>query len=229
MCTSTGCHINWAKRRGYCLILRKGGDAILSRGKGILPNKAPARLEAIPWGLDDEIQKRYVQPCPPGGSRGFLSVNTTHGFRHDGGFMSFVRVWIHAVWGTKDCQAFLAKEIRKAVIQHIRENARDKGIYIDRLNGSTDHLHCLFGLHADISISKTLQLIKGESSFWINKNSLIPTRFEWAAEYYAVSVSESDLDRVRAYIDRQEEHHRKRTFAEEVDEFLREYNFSRHG
>lgn len=53
---------------------------------------------------------------------------------------------IHAVWGTKNRQPLLTKEIRLKVIEHIQENAKTKGIYIDRLNGYADHLHCLFVL-----------------------------------------------------------------------------------
>jgi len=121
------------------------------------------------------------------------------------------------------------KAICLQVLGHIRQNAKDKGIYIDRLNGDSDHLHCLFGLNADMTIAKTLQLIKGESAYWINKEKVMPVRFEWADEYYAVSVGESDMDRVRAYIDNQEEHHKKTTFAEEVEEFLRKHNFIGHG
>ena len=151
--------------------------------------------------------------------------------------MSYVRVWIHAEWGTKNREHLLTKEIRARVISHIRENAKKKEIYIDRLNGYTDHLHCLFGLNADTSIAKTLQLIKGESAHWMNKERVIPVTFEWANEYFAVSVSESVLENVRAYIDNQEAHHTKTTFAEEVEEFLQKYNFparpksgwSRHG
>ena len=143
--------------------------------------------------------------------------------------MSYVRVWIHAVWGTKNREHLLSKEIRPQVLTHIRENARQKEIYIDRVDGHTEHLHCLFGLNADTTIAKTLQLIKGESAYWMNKERITPMKFEWADEYYAVSVSESVLDNVRAYIDNQEEHHRKRSFTEEVDDFLQKYNFSRHG
>lgn len=142
-----------------------------------------------------------------------------------GGIMSYVRVWIHAVWGTKRREPLLSREVRSKVIIHIRENAKQKEIYIDRLNGSTDHLHCLLGLNADMSISKTLQLIKGESSFWINREKITAVKFEWADEYYAASVSEWGLETVRAYVDGQEEHHRKKTFAEEVSNFLQEYNF----
>jgi len=143
--------------------------------------------------------------------------------------MAYVRVWIHAVWRTKNSERSFTKAIRAQVLGHIRKNAKDKQIYIDRLNGDSDHLHCLFGLNADLTIAKTLQLIKGEASHWINKEKITPTRFEWADEYYAVSVSEADLDRVRAYIDNQEEHHQKRTYAGEVEEFLEKYGFSRHG
>lgn len=143
--------------------------------------------------------------------------------------MAYVKVWIHAVWGTKNREPLLTKERREQIIVHIRENAREKGIYIDRLNGHTDHIHCLLGLNADLTIAKTLQLIKGESAFWMNKQTIMPGKFEWANEYYAVSVSESMLDAVRAYIDNQAHHHTKRTYADEVEEFLLKYKFDGHG
>ncbi len=127
---------------------------------------------------------------------------------------------IHLVWGTKNRTPFLSKEIKEKVIEHIKENAKTKGIYIDRINGHTEHLHVLIGLKASMSISKVMQLIKGESAYWINKVKLTKSKFEWADEYYAGSVSESILPIVRAYIDRQEEHHKKKTFQQEYDEFI---------
>lgn len=72
-----------------------------------------------------------------------------------------------------------------------------------------------------MSLSQAMQLIKGESAFWINKNDITSMKFGWADEYYAASVSESNLNRVRAYIDNQEEHHRKETFADEYERFMR--------
>jgi putative transposase len=144
--------------------------------------------------------------------------------------MSFVNVMIHAVWGTKKHYPFLTKDIRQIVISHLKANAHKKQIFIDRLNGDTEHLHCLFGLNADMSISKTLQLLKGESSNWINKQNLIKSKFEWADEYYTVSVSESQLGKVRKYIDEQEDHHKKITFTQECDEFIKNYNLlNNHG
>lgn len=137
--------------------------------------------------------------------------------------MPYVRVMIHAVWGTKSRLLFLTSEVRPKVICHIKENAHKKQIYIDTINGYTEHMHCLFGLNADRSIAKTLQLIKGESSYWINKNKLVKSKFEWADEYYAVSVSESVLFKVRRYIQDQEEHHKKVSFAQEGEAFLSRY------
>lgn len=136
---------------------------------------------------------------------------------------------IHAVWGTKKRLPYLSKDIRILVIEHIRQNAKTKGIYIDRLNGHTEHLHCLMALNADMTIAKAMQLIKGESAFWINKEKITKTKFEWADEYYAVSVSESALGRVRAYIDGQEAHHAKKTFQQEHEEFIKKYQFEDHG
>ena len=72
-----------------------------------------------------------------------------------------------------------------------------------------------------------MQLIKGESSFWINKNRLCRTKFEWQDEYFAVSVSESTLESVRKYIANQEEHHRKRSFDDEFEDFLSRAGFQK--
>ena len=80
-----------------------------------------------------------------------------------------------------------------------------------------------FGLNATMSLSRAIQWIKGESAFWINKNELITHKFEWADEYFAASVSESMLDRVRTYIENQEEHHKKVTFMQEYQELTKSF------
>ena len=70
-----------------------------------------------------------------------------------------------------------------------------------------------------------MQLLKGESSFWINQQEMINSKFRWQDEYFAVSVSESQVDAVRKYIQNQEEHHKKKTFMDEYDEFVQKYGF----
>jgi putative transposase len=72
-----------------------------------------------------------------------------------------------------------------------------------------------------------MQLIKGESSFWINKNSLIRCKFEWAEEYFGISISESHLPKVREYIKNQEQHHKIKTWDEEYDALIIEYGFNK--
>ena len=139
--------------------------------------------------------------------------------------MPFIKVWIHFVWSVKNRQPLLTDEIRQNVFQHIRENARSKEIHIDFINGYVDHVHCLISLGSDQTVEKIMQLIKGESSFWINKNQLCKTKFEWQDEYFAVSVSEAFVEKVRGYIAKQEEHHRKQSFDDEFKDFMKRAGF----
>lgn len=134
--------------------------------------------------------------------------------------MSYIKIWIHAVWGTKNRMPLLKQPILEKVCSHIASNAKEKGIFIDRINGYDEHLHVLMLLKSDNSISKQMQLLKGESAFWINKTGLIKTQFEWADKYFAASVSNDKIDVVRAYIDNQQTHHLKQTFTEEYKGFL---------
>ncbi len=117
------------------------------------------------------------------------------------------------------------KSIRTKIFSHIRENALAKNIHVDFINGYVDHVHILISLNADQTIANIIQLIKGESSYWINKNKLTQQKFEWQDDYFAVSVSESGINTVREYIKNQEEHHVKKTFQQEYDEFIERYGF----
>ena len=139
--------------------------------------------------------------------------------------MAYVKIWTHCVWGTKNRQPFLTKENKWEIIRHIKDNANTKGIVIDHINGDKEHLHSLISMSSTQNIAEIMQLIKGESSFWINKNHLTAGRFEWADEYYAASVGESQIQVIRNYIKNQEEHHRHKIWDEECNEFLEKYGF----
>lgn len=141
--------------------------------------------------------------------------------------MSWVRVWIHLVFSTKNREPFLnSPDLRKEVFQHIKTNSEEKGIWLDCVNGHADHVHCLYSLNKDQPISKTTQLIKGECSLWINKNKLTKQKFTWQDDYWAVGVSESHLKAVRKYIHEQELHHKKKTFTQEINEFMQKYGWT---
>jgi putative transposase len=103
--------------------------------------------------------------------------------------MSFVKIWVHLVFATKNREPLLNKELRHNLINHIIENCKEKDIFLQAINGYTEHIHCLISLGKDQSISKISQLIKGESSFWISKNNLTSEKFIWQDDYFAVSVS----------------------------------------
>ena len=141
--------------------------------------------------------------------------------------MGYIKIWVHLVWTTKNRDPLLNPEIRTQMFDHIRKNASAKGIYIDFINGHLEHVHCLISLGSGQNIDKIMMLIKGESSHWVNKSNLIRRKFEWQDEYFAVSVSESMVNRTREYIKNQEQHHRKKAFQEEFDEFMRKYGFEK--
>ena len=142
--------------------------------------------------------------------------------------MPYIKTYIHFVWSTKNRYPFLdTKELRQKVWHHIKENAKEKGIFVDYVSGYSDHCHCLVSLGPDQTIQKTIQMIKGESSFWINKNALCLNKFDWQDEYFAVSVSESLIENVRNYIKKQEEHHSNHSFEEEYCKFFEKYKFAK--
>jgi len=139
--------------------------------------------------------------------------------------MSFVKIWIHAVWTVKNRQPVLMHDARSGLFDHIHKNALKKDILMEIVGGHNNHVHCLFRLKNDQTIEKVMQLIKGESSFWFNKTNMNQNKLNWQKEYFAVSVSESQVDTVKNYISNQEEHHRKKTWDEEYNEFITKYGF----
>lgn len=140
--------------------------------------------------------------------------------------MSWIRIWVHLVFSTKNREAFfINKEIKENIIEHIKSNAKKKDIWLEEIDGDKDHLHCLISLGRDQTISKISQLIKGESSKWINDYKLTKIKFSWQDDYWAVSVSEAHIKIVKKYIQNQEVHHKTKSFTEEVDEFMKKYGW----
>lgn len=139
--------------------------------------------------------------------------------------MPIINIYLHVIWSTKNRSKIITKGFKPILIQHIKSNAKEKEIFIDSINCTDDHIHLLISLGTDQTISKIVQLIKGESSHWVNKSQVIKGKFGLQGDYIALSVSKSILDKVRKYIDNQEEHHRIKNFLEELDEFKKKYGF----
>jgi putative transposase len=130
--------------------------------------------------------------------------------------MSYVRIWVHVVFSTQNREPTLNTDIRSQLIEHIRASCRAKDIFLESINGWTDHLHLLISLGRTQDIAKIMMLVKGESAHWLNKQGWIRGKFHWQDDYYAISVSESQVDSVTAYINRQEEHHKAIPFDREL-------------
>ena len=113
--------------------------------------------------------------------------------------MGYSKVYIHLVWTTHKRQPLLSKDLRAYIFMYMKHNAKAKGIFIDHIGGYTDHVHCLITLNCDQSMSKVVQLLKGESSHWINQMGFVQGKFRWQEEYYAVSVGLRHLKVVRPF------------------------------
>jgi putative transposase len=123
--------------------------------------------------------------------------------------MCYVKIWIHCVWSTKNRECIIPNSFRPILLSHFRENAKSKSIFLDYINANKNHVHTLINLKKEQNIAEIMKLIKGESSFWINKTQLSDYHFGWQDDYFAASVSHSHVDKVREYIRNQDEHHKK--------------------
>lgn len=133
---------------------------------------------------------------------------------------SYNKIWIHAVWSTKERLPIIKPEIETVIFAFISNQFKESGCPVRIINGMPDHIHCLFLLNPQKSISEVIKQIKGSSSHFINKENLIKEKFSWQTGYSAFSVSESAVDKVYKYITNQKQHHQKRTFQKEYEEFL---------
>ena len=137
---------------------------------------------------------------------------------------SYSRCWVHLIWGTLNREKSLNKEAAARLSRYLTEYADIKSVYMKINYVNADHVHVLVDLPTALSIEELIQLLKGSSSHWVNANDILPGKFAWRRGYGVFSVSESNVKQVAAYIAGQEEHHRVRTFADELREFI-----ERHG
>jgi putative transposase len=136
---------------------------------------------------------------------------------------SYSRVWLHIVWATLERRPLLDQSAAAKLSVWLHDYAKQKGIYMKINFVNPDHVHALIDLPTNLCIEDMMQLFKGSSSHWINEQSLVAGKFGWGRGYGVFSVSESGVAEVCAYIANQEEHHRKRDFAEELKLFVERY------
>ncbi|MCU0785024.1 MAG: IS200/IS605 family transposase [Verrucomicrobia bacterium] len=136
---------------------------------------------------------------------------------------SYSRVWLHIVWATLERRSLLDKAAAAKLSAWLHDYAKQKGIYMKINFVNPDHVHALIDLPTNLCIEDMMQLFKGGSAHWINEQNLVAGKFGWGRGYGVFSVSESVVSEVCAYIAHQEEHHRRRNFAEELKLFVARY------
>ena len=123
---------------------------------------------------------------------------------------SFNKIWIHAIWATKERMPLIQPNIEQKTYQFISDQLREQGCPVRIINGMPDHIHSLFLLNPQKSIADVIKQIKGSSSHFINQNNLLDKKFAWQTGYASYSVSESVVEKVYQYIKNQKSHHLKK-------------------
>ena len=136
---------------------------------------------------------------------------------------TFTQLYVQLVFAVKNRNAVINRNIRDRVFQYmsgIITNMKHKSIIV---NGVSDHVHILIGLNPSKSISDTVHDIKRSTSLFINNEKLCSGKFAWQEGYGAFTYSRSQLENVYEYIQKQEQHHQKKTFKEEYLQFLKKF------
>ena len=139
---------------------------------------------------------------------------------------TFTSCYMHCVWSTKERRHLINPGLQERVWPYLGGIARANKMSAIEVGGVEDHVHILLSLPSTLAISKAVQLLKGNSSKWIHESFPEHRAFEWQEGYGAFSIGVSGVEATVDYIRRQEEHHRKRTFRDELAEFLKKHGMT---
>ena len=137
---------------------------------------------------------------------------------------SLNKIYTHIIFSTKNREDTLPSTDLNEVHNYIGGIINNNLCKCIIIGGTSNHVHILCELASTVSISMLLQEIKRSSSKWMKHKYPAKQHFAWQSGYAAFSVSQSKVDVVTGYIKNQEEHHRKRSFKEELIEFLDNYH-----
>ena len=137
---------------------------------------------------------------------------------------TYSRVLLHVVFSTKRRAPLIASEVRERLYPFIGGVVRDEGGALYAIGGVADHIHLLVRWKTDGSIADLMRHVKSRSSKWLHESFPSMSDFAWQVGYSVFSVSQSQSDAVKRYIARQEEHHRTRSFKDELLGLLRAHD-----
>lgn len=137
---------------------------------------------------------------------------------------SLCKIYIHLIFHIKTTSPQIRDIDLDRVHSYIGQLINIMGCKQIRAGGIGDHVHILFELSKDMSISHIVEEVKRNSSRWIKNIDPYYRFFSWQNGYAALSVSQSIVDKTLQYIKNQQEHHKKCSFADEYRDFLKLYN-----
>ncbi len=130
----------------------------------------------------------------------------------------YPNILIHLVFSTKERKNLIPRELLPTLWKYFAGIGRNHGVTVLAAGGISNHSHLLIVLPADMSVSKAVQVLKANSSRWLGEHGL---DFAWQEGYGAFSVSISSKTAVTDYIERQAEHHQKRSYESEFAAMLK--------
>ena len=137
---------------------------------------------------------------------------------------SLARVVLHVVFSTKNREPFLTDaDLRKRLHAYMAGVLQRIGCEPILVGGVEDHVHLLCNLSRTVTIAELVEEAKKSPSKWVKDQGPQYREFFWQSGYGAFSVSQSNVEKVRAYIATQEEHHRKVSFQDEFRALCRKH------
>jgi len=136
---------------------------------------------------------------------------------------SLSKILVHIIFSTKNRQSLLPEKIRPELYSYLASVLQRCESPALKIGGIADHVHILCSLSKNYALAKIVEEFKKSSSKWLKTKGAEFQSFFWQNGYGVFSVSQSDIDVVIRYIEKQEEHHRVMTFQEEYRKFLEKY------
>lgn len=133
---------------------------------------------------------------------------------------SYTNLLTHIVFSTKSRAPLIDEQLKPRLLAYMTGIVREVGGTSLAINSVADHVHLLLRLRASNALADAMRVLKTNSSRWVHETWPQRRTFAWQTGYAAFSVSQSNVEDVRAYIAGQEEHHRKVTFQDELFAFL---------
>ena len=136
---------------------------------------------------------------------------------------SYKQILYHIVFRTKSSQKTINQKHARELYAYIMGYIKNKQGFLYRINGMEDHIHILCSLHPSLALADFMRDMKSSSSKWIKEANKFVGFNGWADGYAAFTLSWSDKDMIVNYIKNQQEHHKKKTFEEELKRLLEEF------